>query len=193
MHFNFEWKYSVDQKLGSTISKYWNAKASNIYIKLIILNWFHIFVGKKSMVKSLKGKVVLHISDLVRYKRSNPNDHDFYVVRKLIYCCIVAAFKKESQSNFLKPSRRSSLWKLSVSLKSKWKHHFTPLIGTTVLQLYPSFQETPDETWGQEVELTDFYFRNSFRAQIRKQWLELQCDPPKKVRTGMQVMSSYNR
>lgn len=59
------------------------------------------------MVKSLKGKVVLHISDLVRYKRSKPNDRDFYEVRKLMYSCIVAAFKKESQSNLLKLSAKS--------------------------------------------------------------------------------------
>lgn len=54
-----EWKYSVDQKLGST-------KASNISIKLIVLNWFYILAQRKkktTMVKSLKGKgeVVLHL------------------------------------------------------------------------------------------------------------------------------------
>lgn len=52
-----EWKYFVDQKLGST-------KASNISIKRIILNWFYILAQrKKTMVKSFKGKgkVVLHL------------------------------------------------------------------------------------------------------------------------------------
>lgn len=71
-----EWKYPVDQNLGSATSKQGNAEVSNIYIKLIILYWFYIFVQKKkkTVVKSLKGKGVLQISDSASCKTRKPND-----------------------------------------------------------------------------------------------------------------------
>lgn len=74
-----EWKYSVDQKLGST--KAYTYSTGSISIKLIVLNWSYILAQRKkaNYGKISQRKRISNFTPLVTCKTRKTNDKGIFM------------------------------------------------------------------------------------------------------------------
>lgn len=118
-----EWKRSVDQKLGSI-------KASNIYTKLIVSNWFCILAQRKKT--QTKGKGVLHLWPCTN--QESQMTKGFLSGREadsVLHGCNLLNFSAKQQKHSMKTKH---LFKTEVKAK-------IALMGTIVLHFIHHFKK----------------------------------------------------